>query len=65
MVTQDDGHPLPMDRRMAIFQAVVEMQDTGVPAVVSRRRVAKQFGVSESHVRRIEEEGLQGNWPPL
>ena len=65
MTKQVEGHQLPVERRMELFQAVVELQDTGVDTVVTRRRVAKQFGVTERDVRRIEEEGLQEEWPPL
>ena len=57
--------PLPVERRMEVFQSIVDMQDTGVDTVIARRRIAKRFGVTEHAVRRIEEEGLQGEWPPL
>ena len=57
--------PLPVKRRMEVFLAVVAMQDTGVDAVIARRRVAIRFGVTEQAVRWIEEEGLEGEWPPL
>ena len=53
------------DQRKAIFQAVVEAQDAGMPVVDARKTVAKQFGVSEAEVRRIEEEGVKDEWPPL
>jgi hypothetical protein len=59
------GVPLSVKRRKQLFRAVVEIQDRGVGPVVTRRRVAKLFGVTEAQVRRIEEEGLEGQWPPL
>ena len=31
----------------------------------SRKAVAERFGVTEQQVRRIEQEGLHGSWPPL
>ena len=65
MTRQDDEHQLPLERRMELFQAVVETQDSGVDTVLTRRRIAKQFGVTERTVRRIEDEGLEGQWPPL
>ena len=65
MTKQDDEHQLPVERRMELFQAVVELQDEGLDNVRTRQRVAKRFGVTERDVRRIEEEGLQGEWPPL
>jgi hypothetical protein len=64
MVSYDDSH-IPLERRMEIFQAVVEAQDQGFSSVRARQQVAKQFAVSETAVQRIEEEGLQGEWPPL
>jgi hypothetical protein len=65
MTRRDDEHQLPVEQRMELFQAVVETQDAGVDKVVTRRRIARRFGVTERAVRRIEEEGLEGEWPPL
>jgi hypothetical protein len=65
MTKSDDGHQLSVEKRMELFQAVVETQDAGVDTVVTRRRIARRFGVTERAVRRIEEEGLEGEWPPL
>ena len=31
----------------------------------SKKAIAEQFGVSEHLIRRIEQEGLDGEWPPL
>jgi hypothetical protein len=56
---------LPESRRKEIFLALVEAQDRNVGVPQSRRLVARQFGVSESLVRDIEEEGLDEQWPPL
>jgi hypothetical protein len=65
MAGKGAGGDLSIERRMELFQAVVEIQDRGVDPVVTRRRVAKLFGVTETQVRKIEEEGLEGQWPPL
>jgi hypothetical protein len=56
---------MPLALRKKLFRAIVETQDKGNDAVVTRRRVAKRFGVTEHVVRRIEEDGLEGEWPPL
>jgi hypothetical protein len=64
MVNQDDSQ-IPLERRMEIFQMVVEAQDQGLSTVRARQQAAKQFAVSETAVRRIEDEGLQAEWPPL
>jgi hypothetical protein len=31
----------------------------------SREVVAARFGIGAEQVRRIEREGIDGNWPPL
>jgi hypothetical protein len=64
-MAKKDAGKLPMERRMEIFQAVVEMQEQGIDTVVARLRVAKRFDVTVRVVRCIEEEGLQEEWPPL
>jgi hypothetical protein len=56
---------LPEARRMEIFLALVETQDQDVGVVRSRQMVASRFGVSEDQIRRIEQEGLDHEWPPL
>jgi hypothetical protein len=55
----------PEDRRREIFRALVEAQDKGAPVASSRKAVAEQFGIRESQVRHIENEGLEKEWPPL
>ena len=52
-------------RRMEIFLALVETQDQDVGVARSRQMVATRFGVSEDQIRRIEQEGLDHEWPPL
>jgi hypothetical protein len=60
----DDDFP-PEPRRKEIFLALVEAQDQRLTVAESRRLIARQFGVSEEQIREIEEEGLDGQWPPL
>jgi hypothetical protein len=45
----------PLQRRLAV----------GVPGAESKKIIAGRFGVSEDQVRQIEEQGLEGGWPPL
>lgn len=53
-------------RRKEIFQALVDVQDTGSMSVAqSRKHIAEKFGLSEGQVRAIESEGLEHGWPPL
>ncbi len=55
----------PEARRKEIFLALVQAQDRNVGVANSRQLIAKQFGLSESQVKMIEEEGLDHEWPPL
>ena len=60
------GEHLSEERRKEIFQALVEVQDTGKWSVPqSRKVIAERFGVNDHEVRRIETEGLDRQWPPL
>jgi hypothetical protein len=65
MTLQHTEEPLPEPRRKEIFQALVEAQDRQVSVAQSRRLISRQFGVSENQIREIEQEGLDGQWPPL
>ena len=56
---------LSQEQRMELFLALVEAQDGEMTVEQSRKSVAEKFAVSESQVRKIEREGLDGNWPPL
>jgi hypothetical protein len=56
---------LPESLRKEIFLALVEAQDQGMSPAASRKVVAGRFGVSEDQVRKIEQEGLDNEWPPL
>ena len=56
---------LSQAERMEVFLALVEAQDLGMTVAQSRKAVAERFGIEEEQVRRIEREGLDGNWPPL
>jgi hypothetical protein len=58
-------NPLTQEQRMEIFLALVEAQDERMTVEQSRQAVARRFAISEQQVRRIEREGLDGNWPPL
>jgi NADH:ubiquinone oxidoreductase subunit E len=55
----------PEPRRKEIFHALVDAQDQEMSVAQSRKLVAERFGLSESQVRQIEQEGLDREWPPL
>ncbi len=52
-------------RRREIFQALVEAQDDGASVAESRKLIAQRFNVSEPELRKIEQEGIDQQWPPL
>ena len=39
--------------------------EAGRGMVLSRKEVAERFGITDREVRQIEEEGIDGGWPPL
>ena len=57
--------PLTQAERMDIFLAVVQAQDDRMTVLQARKVVAGRFGVTEQQVRRIEQEGLDNDWPLL
>ena len=65
MFSQQSDEPVTVDRRRAIFRAVVEAQDDGRSVVESRAEAARKFEVTEDQVKAIEQEGLDQQWPPL
>jgi DNA-directed RNA polymerase sigma subunit (sigma70/sigma32) len=56
---------LSEDQRKELFLALVQAQDSDMSVPQSRKMIAKEFGVSEQRVKQIEQEGLEGQWPPL
>jgi hypothetical protein len=65
MAQHETDNTLPSEKRMEIFQALVDAQDGGMTSPQSRQAIAQRFGLDERQVRRIEKEGLDANWPPL
>ena len=65
MAQQGADRPLSEAERKEVFLALVEAQDREMTVAGSRQAVAERFGLSEQQVRRIEREGLDGNWLPL
>jgi hypothetical protein len=65
MMQEADHQHLADDRRQEIFRTIVEAQDQGIEVSLSRGLAIQRFGVSESQIRLIEQEGMDHNWPPL
>jgi hypothetical protein len=54
-----------LEQRVVVFRALVEAQDRGASVYRSRQAVAEQFCLRDSILRRIEQEGVEHDWPPL
>lgn len=56
---------ITVTERRSIFSALVRAQDTGQSVNESRQHVSKRFHVTEYALRKIEDEGIARQWPPL
>jgi hypothetical protein len=56
---------LSQAQRMEFFKALVEAQDGKMSVARSRKEVAQRFGISDRQLKRIEQEGVDADWPPL
>jgi hypothetical protein len=56
---------LTTDQRKEIFLNLVETQDALNSVRKSYEMVTERFEITEAELRRIEEEGLDKEWPPL
>jgi hypothetical protein len=65
LMAKSADKPLSEEEKKKIFLALVQAQDLDMNVAQSRKTVAEQFGLSDRQVKRIEQEGLDGNWPPL
>ena len=63
MRDQDIG--LTVEQRQSAFAALVAAQDEGLSVSDSRELIARRFAVDVKAVREIEDEGLNGKWPPF
>jgi hypothetical protein len=59
------GDEVMDEERRLIFLALVAAQDGDANVVKSRKDILKQFGITDRQLRRIEQEGIDAEWPPL
>lgn len=52
-------------KRREIFAALVAAQDEGLSVRDSRATIARRFEVNVDTVTEVEDEGLEGKWPPF
>jgi hypothetical protein len=56
---------LSTEQRKAIFLNLVEEQDKLCNVRKSYETITERWDITEAELRRIEEEGLDKEWPPL
>ncbi|HMO36423.1 MAG TPA: hypothetical protein PKA06_10300 [Gemmatales bacterium] len=56
---------ITVTERRNIFQALVRAQDNGASVGESRQNISRRFHVTEYTLRKIEDEGIARQWPPL
>src|SRR5262249_51295451 len=56
---------LSESRRKELFHLLVVAQDYAMSVAEARQMVAELHGLVGAQVVRIEQEGLESNWPPL
>jgi hypothetical protein len=61
----DEDVGLTGEQRRAAFAALVAAQDEGLSVWDSRELIARRFAIDVAAVREIEDEGLDGKWPPF
>ena len=65
MVKKETEKFMPLAERKAVFLALVQAQDAGANVARSRKETAERFAITERQMQRIEQEGIDGEWPPL
>ena len=61
----DPTPDLSEDLRRAAFAALVEAQDRARSVREAKQEVTARFGLTWAMIERIEQEGLDKEWPPL
>jgi hypothetical protein len=59
------GKRLTVDERREIFHDLVTTQDEVRNVPQSRKMIVDKYGISEAQLKKIEEEGINREWPPL
>jgi hypothetical protein len=64
MANSEADRPLSEAERKQIFLTLVQAQDQ-MSVAQSRKEIVQRFGITDRQVRKIEQEGIDGEWPPL
>jgi hypothetical protein len=65
MIQENAAVDLPESRRKELFHLLVIAQDYAMSVTEAREMACNLFGLEETYVVRIEQEGLESEWPPL
>ena len=65
MIQEMAAVDLPESRRKEVFRLLVVAQDYSMSVAETREMARDLFGLVETQVVRIEQEGLDSDWPPL
>ncbi len=56
---------LTLQQRQDLFHELVTNQDMGMGVAESRQQMSQQYEITEDDVKKIEDEGIEKEWPPL
>jgi hypothetical protein len=57
---------LTLKQRQTIFRELVDLQDRHQMSVEDTlRHISEEFGITEVQLRKIQDEGIDAEWPPL
>jgi hypothetical protein len=56
---------LTIQQRREIFRELVHSQDRGMSVAESLKHVVAEHEISEDQLRKIQDEGIDKEWPPL
>jgi hypothetical protein len=65
MIQEKAAVDLPESRRRELFHLLVVAQDYAMSVTEAREMACDLFGLEETQVVQIEQEGLESTWPPL
>jgi hypothetical protein len=57
---------LTVKQKQTIFRELVDLQDLRQMTIEdSLRRISEEYGITEVQLRKIQDEGIDAEWPPL
>lgn len=57
---------MTLKQRQSIFKSLVDLQDRNQMSIPdSLKSVSEEYGITELQLRKIQDEGIDAEWPPL